>query len=63
MRELECIFHEYNPQTARRIFQQRVRVMAKSEQGVQLTCEQFQRGSTEKPHLEAIQSGIIEKQL
>jgi hypothetical protein len=36
--------------------------MTKSEQGVQLTCERFQRGSTEKLHLEAIQSGIIVKQ-
>ena len=37
--------------------------MTKAEQGVQLTCERFQKGLIEKLGLETIASGIISKQL
>jgi hypothetical protein len=64
VRELECIFHEYNPQTICRDFFSGVSgVMTKSEQGVQLTCERFQIGLREKLCPGKIAPGIILKQL
>jgi hypothetical protein len=64
MRKLECIFHEYNPQTTAAIFLAACeRVMTKSEQCVQLTCERFQIGLREKLCLGKIASGIFSKQL